>query len=111
MAKKRHYSHRLGRTFQDGDELTREEAAQVLSENAGRTIDPKYVYDLVRQGTVHPRYLTERKLLYQYSEIKDYVVAPHAGKRVHENPTANALRQRAFKARRNAQKKMEASRC
>jgi hypothetical protein len=112
--KKRHYSERLGRAFRDGDELTREEAAQVLAENSGRPVEPKYVFDLVRLGIVQPRYLSPRKLLYQYSEIKQYVVASHVGKKPHEKPTDNALRQRRFRDRRrgasdDAQKKMEAS--
>ncbi len=80
----RHYSSRLGRQFRDGDELTRDEAAQVLSENSGRPIAPKYVYDLAHEGTLHPRYLSKRKLLYQYSEVKDYVVAAKQGR--HQNP-------------------------
>lgn len=96
--KKRHYSTRFGRQFADGDELTREEVAQVLSENSGRDVVPKYVYDLVREGIFHPRYLSPRKLLYQYTECKDYVVSLHAGKHLQAAPLDNAERQRKFKA-------------
>ncbi len=98
-----HYSERLGRFFEDGDELTREEAAVVLSHNSGRGIEPKYVFDLVRLGVLHPRYLSPRKLLYKYSEVKSYAVASHVGKRPHAQPTENALRQRRFRERRRAQ--------
>jgi hypothetical protein len=98
-----HYSERLGRFFEDGDELTREEAAAVLSRNSGREIESKYVFDLVRLGVLHPRYLSPRKLLYQYSEVKSYVVASRVGKRPHAHPTENALRQRRFRERRRAQ--------
>lgn len=104
MARKKgiHYSERLGRFFQDGDELTRDEATAVLSQNAGRDVDPKKLFDLVRAGVAHPRYLSPRKLLYQYSEIKDYVVAAHPGRRAASSPSAVAQRQRLYRERRAA---------
>ncbi len=95
-----HYSDRFRRYFEDGDELTREEAAVVLSHNSGRVVEPKYVFDLVRLGVLHPRYLSPKKLLYKYNEVKSYVVASHVGRHASDLPTDNALRQRRFKERR-----------
>ena len=102
-AKQTHYSERLGRDFADGDELTREEVAGVLSENSGRPVAPSYVTDLVRERIFHPRYLSPRKLLYQYSEVRSYFVSTRGpGRREHTLPSDNALRQRRFRARRSA---------
>ena len=96
-----HFSKRLGRNYVDDDLLTREEAAEVLSTNACRDISSKYVTDMVAVGIIRSaKKLSPRKLLYQYSDLRHYVVASRPGRRAQDQPSPNALRQRAFKERR-----------
>ena len=96
-----HFSKRLGRNYVDDDLLTREEAAEVLSTNACRDISSKYVTDMVAVGIIRSaKKQSPRKLLYQYSDLRHYVVASRPGRRAHDNPSPTAVRQRVFKARR-----------
>ena len=98
-----HFSKRLGRNYVDDDLLTRE-ATEVLSTNAGRDISPQYVTDMVATGIIQSaKKLSPRKLLYQYSDLRNYVVASRPGRKAHEDPSPTAVRQRAFKARRKAE--------
>ena len=99
-----HFSERLGRHFQDGDELTPAEVAQVVAENSGHEVKAKRVWDLAEQYnlTRHYPYPLSRLVLYQYSEIKSLVVSDKRGRRPNALPSPVALRQRAYKARRAA---------
>lgn len=97
-----HFSERLGRHFQDGDELTPAEVAQVVAENSGHEVKAKRVWDLAEQYSLsrHYPYPQSRLVLYQYSEIKSLVVSDKRGRRPSALPSQVALRQREYKARR-----------
>lgn len=98
----KHYSTRLKRNFKDGDWLNLVEAAQVISENSGREVKSRYLAEMVRRGHLHPDKSNPRGWLYKYDELKKEKVLPHVGRRKLDQPTENALRQRAFKARRRS---------
>jgi len=98
----RHFSSRLGREFQDGDLLYLDEVAKVLTENSdGRQITVKYVTELVVKGML-PAEGKPRQRLVKYSDVRYRRVLNQPGKRKHDNPTPNALRQREFRKRRAA---------
>ncbi len=97
-----HYSEQLGRYYEDDDLLTRHEAAQVLSFNAGREIRESYVSDLAYKKVLPFERISERKLLIQYKYLRNYIVTQIVGRKVGASPSANAERQRKFKARRRA---------
>ena len=110
-----HYSERLARHFEDDDWLYYPEVLSVLAANSGRSSVPRTnVGSLVDAGVLHPRKLPGSKAninQYQYSEVKDLVVAQGRGRRAKHADTPGAIRTRRFRERRRAsgQKKMEAS--
>jgi hypothetical protein len=96
-----HFSSRLGRYWQASDVLYLDEVAEVLSQNSGRPIPRKYVTDLVTKRMLAASG-TGRSHYVQYIEVQYRRVINQPGRRKHDNPSSNALRQRAFKARRAA---------
>lgn len=53
---------------------TASQAAEVLSRNSGKAIDPAYVRMLVRYGKLTPKKISSRMNLYPKREIDQYVV-------------------------------------
>ncbi len=97
-----HYSERLRRNFADGDWLTRDEVAKVIEENSGRPLGQKrFVSDIAKR---HGWTVAGDKYapLYQYSEVGSFCIGS-PGRRLQENPSPTALRQRKFKERRKQQ--------
>ena len=96
-----HFSSRLGRYWQASDVLYLDEVAEVLSQNSGRPIPRKYVTDMVTKGML-PAGGLPRNYYVQYTDVQYRRVINQPGKQKSDNPSPNALRQRAFKARRAA---------
>src|SRR5437016_4377123 len=94
-----HWSERLDRYYKDDDWLDRHEASQVLTENSGRTILPEFLMLQKRRDKLHPQ-LRNRKLWYQYSELRFLKVPAQGGRKLSPNPNANALRQRKYREKR-----------
>jgi hypothetical protein len=53
---------------------TAKEAAEVLSRNSGKTIDPSYVRTLAKYGKLTPKKISNRLCLYPRSQVDSYVV-------------------------------------
>ncbi|SRR5258706_10432060 len=99
-----HFSKRFDRNFQDDDWLDRREAAQVLSENSGHLILPEYLAVLEQRDQLHPKRVAAKRKLYQYAELCFLKVAPQGGRKMQENPSQNALRQRQYRERHGLKK-------
>jgi hypothetical protein len=86
--------------------MTAAQAAAYLSERSGHAVSVSYLNQLIRHGRLVPRKVGPRLNLYPYSQISTIIVerkpGPKQGPRL-TNPSANALRQRAHKARRKQQ--------
>ncbi|MFL5663985.1 MAG: hypothetical protein ACJ8BW_21985 [Ktedonobacteraceae bacterium] len=95
----RHFSSRLGRYWQAGDVLYLDEVAEVLSENSGRPIATKYITALIVKGMLAADGPPRNRYV-QYTDVQYRRVYNQPGKHKHNDPSPNALRQRAFKARR-----------
>lgn len=95
-----HYSEQLGRDYVDDDMLTRQEAALVLSTNAGRAIEPWYVGTLADKGTLPCQLVGQHKRLYQYSYLRNYIVTRRTGPKAAAVPTPGALRTRKSREKR-----------
>jgi len=98
-----HYSLRLERNYRDDDWLTRDEVVKVVEQNSGRPILPRSVNKYGERAGWHPDRGNPRVLLYKYSEVKDAVMRAGTGRKLHDNPSPTAVRQRAFKGRRKAE--------
>ena|SRR2546428_1330777 len=98
-----HYSQRLQRNFADGDWLTRDEVAKVIEENSGKKLaQNRFVGDIARRqgwSTAGDKYAP----LYQYEQVKNYSIGSRPGRRLQDDPSPAAVRQRAFKARHKQQ--------
>lgn len=53
---------------------TASQAAEVLSRNSGKPIDPSYVRMLVKYGKLTPKKINSRLNLYPKSEVDSYIV-------------------------------------
>jgi hypothetical protein len=53
---------------------TASQAADVLSRNSGKTIDPSYIRTLVKYGKLTPKRINSRLNLYPKSQIDSYTV-------------------------------------
>jgi hypothetical protein len=96
-----HYSEQLGRNYEDDDMLERNEVAAILSINAGREIPPAYVNTLAGKGSLpFERQPQARKLLFKYTNVRNYIVSQRTGRKPGATPSPNAERQRKYKARR-----------
>ena|SRR5438067_9233073 len=86
--------------------MTAAQAASYLSERSGHSISVSYLNQLIRHGRLTPRKIGPRLNFYPYSQISTILVerkpGPKQGPR-NAHPSANALRQRAYKARRKQQ--------
>src|SRR2546427_1222103 len=82
--------------------MTAAQAASYLSERSGHVVSVSYLNQLIRHGRLTPRKIGPRLNFYPYSQISTIVVerkpGPKQGPRL-ANPSTNALRQRAHKAR------------
>ena len=97
----------------DDDEhwMTAAQAASYLSERSRHSVSVSYLNQLIRHGRLTPRRIGPRLNLYPYSQVSRIVVerkpGPKQGPRL-ANPSTNALRQRAYKARRKQQNQQTA---
>lgn len=100
----KHFSQRLGRPFQDGDWLTRGEVAAVIAANSGKPLpQDRFVSDIAKREGWHPDTTGGRyAALYQYSEVKSFVLGK-PGRRPSPNPSAAAIRQQKYKAKKLAE--------
>lgn len=55
---------------EQGEWLTAKEAAEIISVNSGRQVDPDYLNQLRRSGKLEPRKLDERTNLYRRSQVE-----------------------------------------
>lgn len=94
-----HYSERLKRNFIDEDFLSIYEAKAVLSLNSGRNIGHEYVFHIARIKRVEVMQISARMHLYLYRDLKNLEVKATSGRRLSDNPSPCALRQRAFRKR------------
>lgn len=97
-----HYSDRLERYYRDGDLLSVPEVVEVISTNSDRIVSDRALSDIARLHNLRRERPSPRAVLYHYEDIKNIVVASKRGRHTLTNPSSNALRQRAFKARRRA---------
>ena len=63
--------------YKDDDYLSAAQAAEVLSENSGRIIDPKNLWQLVKRRGWQRAQKVGARWLYNYGEIKDVVISPN----------------------------------
>src|SRR5579859_7459146 len=103
-----HYSHRLGRNFQDDDWLDTREVKQILSKNSGgRPIISRNLTDLARTHNLTRERPTLRDVLYRYGEIKNLSVAAKRGRPPSPNPSPGAIRQKRFKDKQRRDRAQE----
>ena len=98
-----HFSERFYCDFQDEDILTSHEVREVVAANSPERhlpISPRWLSDTARALDLPKRKPGPRDVFYKYKDIKNLVVAATRGRRAHDQPSPNALRQRAFKERR-----------
>jgi hypothetical protein len=53
---------------------TAKEAAEVLSRNSGKSIDPAYIRTLAKYGKFTPKKINSRLSLYPRSQVDTYIV-------------------------------------
>ena len=67
--------------------ISAQEATQILSGKAGRTIDRTYIGSLVRAGKVEVRRVDGRTNEYKASDVENYVVKPRSKQKTVESPS------------------------
>ncbi len=97
--------------YQDGDQLSAAEAAEVVSENSGHTVGPGYMARLVQDGRVKPQKKIGNAWAYPYNQVKHIVVGGKESAGRHPLPddqlAPRSLYIREYKRRKAAEKKRQ----
>ena len=99
-----HYIERLGRPACDGDWLTTRETQSVLAANRGKPVNVEYVSYIAKREKFHVQDI-EGKFFYLYDDFKDFKMGLSRGPAASPSASPSAIRQRAFRARRQREKK------